>query len=145
MQQSLDELVHVPEYVEFTWEGKVIHDVRRHHLDQPISRVADEPSSEGHSELDGERGGFAAAPRAPRSLCQPEPEKDIQPEISDHYVVIYPPHSKRGLLLCTDNLLHGGRWLLDNPAQDWQVFDTENGETVAFSDHLRQMTKVDYS
>ena len=145
MQQALDELVDVPEYVEFTWEGKVIYDVRRHPCDQPSCRVADEPSSDGHSEFDGERGGFAAAPRAPRSLCQPEPETDFQPEISDHYVVIYPPHCKRGLLLCTDNLLHGGRWLLDNPAQDWQVFDTENGETVAFSDHLRLMTKVDYS
>ena len=145
MQQPLDELVHVPEYVEFTWEGKVIHDVRRHHLDQPISRVADEPSSEGHSELDGERGGFAAAPRAPRSLCQPEPEKDSQPEISDHYVVIYPPRCKSGLLLCTDNIHQGARWLKENPEQDWQVFDTESGETVAFSDHLRLMTKVDYS
>ena len=145
MQQALDELVHVPEYVEFTWEGQVIYDVRRHHSDQPSCRVADEPSSDGHSEFDGERGGFAAAPRAPRSLCQHEPEKESQPEISDHYVVIYPPHCKNGLLLCTEELLNGGRWLLENPARDWKVIETENCETVVFSDKLRVSTKVDYS
>ena len=145
MQQALDELVHVPEYVEFTWEGQVIYDVRRHHSDQPSCRVADEPSSDGHSEFDGERGGFAAAPRAPRSLCQHEPEKESQPEISDHYVVIYPPHCKNGLLLCTEELLNGGFWLLENPARDWKVIETENCETVVFSAKLRQMTKVDYS
>ena len=144
MQQALDELVHVPEYVEFTWEGQVIYDVRRHHSDQPSCRVADEPSSEGHSELDGERGGFAAAPRAPRSLCQHEPEKESQPDISDQFVVIYPPHCKNGLLLCTEDLLNGGFWLLENPARDWKVIESENSDTVVYSAKLGLSTKVDY-
>ena len=37
-------------------EGKVIYDVRRHPLDQPTKAeyAAAEPSSDGHSECDGE-------------------------------------------------------------------------------------------
>ena len=144
MQQALDELVDIPEYVEFTWEGKVIYDVRRHPCDQPSCRVADEPSSDGHSEFDGERGGFAAAPRAPRSLCQHEPEKESQPDISDHFVVIYPPNCKNGLLLCTEDLLNGGFWLLENPARDWKVIESENSDTVVYSAKLHLSISVAY-
>ena len=144
MQQALDELVDIHEYVEFTWEGQVIYDVRRHPCDQPSCRVADEPSSDGHSECDGERSGIAAAPRAPRSLCRHEPEKEGKPVISDHFTVIYPPNSKNGLLVWTEEMDNGGGWLPENPARDWKVIESENSDTVVYSAKLHLSISVAY-
>ena len=141
MQQALDELVDIHEYVEFTWEGQVIYDVRRHHSDQPSCRVADEPSSDGHSECDGERSGFAAAPRAPRSLSSQEPEKEAV--ISDHFVVIYPPNSTKALLVCAEDG-DNSAWLPENPARDWKVMESENSDAVVYSAKLLVSISVAY-
>ncbi len=89
----------IHEYVDFTWKGKVIYDVRRSPMDQPTKAeyAAAEPSSDCLSECDGERSGIAAAPRAPKSLYQDEPGKEGKPVISELFTVIYPPKCKKGL------------------------------------------------
>ena len=141
MEQALDELVDIHEYVEFTWAGQVMYDVRRDPGDQPSCRVADEPSSDGHSECDGERSGFAPAPRAPSNLSSQESEKEAV--ISDHFVVIYPPNSKKGLLVCTE-VGDSSAWLPENPARDWKVMERENADTVVYSAKLLVSVSVAY-
>jgi len=110
----------------------VIYDVRRSPMDQPTKAeyAAAEPSSDGLSECDGERSGIAAAPRAPKSLCQDEPEEERKPEISELFTVTYPPKCKNGLLLSMEELENGGGWLPENSAQDWQVLESENCDTI---------------
>ena len=134
----------IHEYVDFTWEGKVIYDVRRHPCDQPSCRVAAEPSSDGHSECDGERSGIAAAPRAPKSLYQDEPEKEGEPVISELFTIIYPPKCKKGLLVWMEEMDNGGGWLPENSARDWQVLESENCDTVVYSAKLDLSIKVAY-
>ena len=146
IQQQLDELVDIHEYVDFTWEGMVIYDVRRSPMDQPTKSecAATERSSDCLSECDGERSGIAAAPRAPKSLCPDEPEKERKPEISELFTVTYPPKCKKGLLLSMEDLDNGGGWLPENSARDWQVLDTENRDTVVYSAKLHLSIKVAY-
>ncbi len=127
-------------------EGKVIYDVRRHPLDQPTKAeyAAAEPSSDGHSECDGERSGIAAAPRAPKSLSQHEPEKEGKPVSSELFTVIYPPNSKNGLLVWMEEMDNGGGWLPENSARDWQVIESENSDTVVYSAKLHLSIRVAY-
>ena len=136
----------IHEYVDFTWEGTVIYDVRRSPRDQPTKAeyAAAEPSSDGLSECDGERSGIAAAPRAPKSLYQDEPEEKKEPEISEHFTVIYPPKCKNGLLLSMEALEDGGSWLPENSARDWQVLESEKCDTVVYSAKLPLSIKVAY-
>ena len=136
----------IHEYVDFTWEGKVIYDVRRSPMDQPTKSeyAAAEPSSDGLSECDGERSGIAAAPRAPKGLCQDEPEEERKPEISELYTVTYPPKCKNGLLLSMEELENGGGWLPENSARDWQVLESENCDTIVYSAELDLAIKVAY-
>ena len=146
IQQQLDELVDIHEYVDFTWEGTVIYDVRRPPNDQPTKseHAATEPGSDCPSECDGERSGIAAPPRAPRSLYKDEPEEKKEPEISEHFTVIYPPKCKNGLLLSMEALEDGGSWLPENSAQDWQVLEFEDCDTMVFSAELDLKIKVAY-